>query len=74
MTEISKLLTKETFSSKILEYYKEKNYDSMIDCVSDFFEENNIDPSNANKFLTKEIIGIIKKEANEKNLIVKRRK
>lgn len=74
MTDLSKLITKETFSKSILDFYEERNYDSMIDCVSDYFEENDIDISMASKFLNKKIINILKKEAMEKNLFKKRRK
>lgn len=74
MTDLSKLITKETFSKSILDFYEERNYDSMIDCVSDYFEENDINISMASKFLNKKIINILEKEAMEKNLFKKRRK
>lgn len=74
MTDLSKLITKETFSKSILDFYEERNYDSMIDCVSDYFEENDINISMASKFLDKKIINILEKEAMEKNLFKKRRK
>lgn len=73
MNKIRKLITKENFSKKIMQFYKENNYDSIIDCVSDFFEQNEIEFSYAQKFLTKEILNAIKEEAISKKLIKTRR-
>lgn len=64
-----KLIDKGRFFELVSVFYNEKKYDSYLDALSDFVEIHNIELSNIDNFINDKFRAILKKEAQEKNLL-----